>query len=167
MIVVDDTLAEIGRYEGDFSILAVGSSRDNNLWIYDGLDYRLKKISSDNEVLLESNPLESYHQLDIQPNYVIENGNMVYLVQEHKGIVIFDNFGTFSRYIPLNASSIQVRDDLLSYVEDGKLSQIDMKNTFAESRFLADLQQGASVAYKFKKQVYFLEGQCLKRLVID
>ena len=167
VIFVDDTLSEIGRYEGEFTILAVGSSRDNNIWIYDGLDYRIKKISSAGKMILESNPLESYHNINITPDYIIEYNNMVYMVEEGSGIAILDNFGNFSRYLPFeNGSSLVLRDESFIYLKNNILTQ-QLVNSFEDERQIKTVPTSVETAYILKRSVYFLDQNCLKSLSLD
>ncbi len=163
IVIIDDTLAELGRYEGDYNILAMGTSRDNNVWIYDGLDYRLKKISGKNEVLEESNPLESHHRLDILPNYIVEYDNMVYLVEEEKGIAIFDNFGTFSEYLPLEASSYSFANGSMYYMKQGSFFKRTLGNVFSSEVDILSLSEKTSSVYLSNKDIYYLLDQCLMR----
>jgi hypothetical protein len=165
---VDDTLSEIGRYEGDFNILAVGSSRDNNIWIYDGLDYRMKKISSKGRVILESNPLESYHGIDINPDYIIEYNNMVYLVEENKGIAVLDNFGNYSTYLELpGVSSVVLKDGKLVYIQKGTMMQQVLDNPFEGGRQIKAVPVDTETAYISNNTLFFLDGRCLKKESTD
>lgn len=168
VLFIDDTLSEIGRYEGEFNILAVGNSRDNNLWIYDGLDYRVKKISSIGRVLLESNPLESYHGISINPDYMIEYNNMVYLVEDGRGIAILDNFGNYSNYLDLpDVSSVILRDGKLIYLQKGQIMQEFLNNPFEGSRQIKAVPVETETAYLSSNQLFYLNGKCLEKLSTD
>ncbi|WP_235299216.1 hypothetical protein [Portibacter marinus] len=167
VVYVDDTLSELARYEGELNILAIGSSRDNNLWIYDGLDYRLKKISRNNKLLLESNPLESYHRLNIQPDYIIEHNNMVYLVEEGNGIAVFDNFGTFSNFIPGDISSVFLDKNRMYYMKQGAIYRLLLDNAFAEEREIKTVSLKVKTAYIFNQNIFYLENNCMKKTSID
>lgn len=168
MVFLDDALSELGRYEGELNIIAMGSSRDNNLWVYDGVDYRLKKITRQDQVVLESNPVESFHRLDILPDYILEYNNMVYLVEEGKGIAVFDNFGTYSTYLPIEAFSVSFGNQSMFYVKNGNLYQKILSNPFAEERKIKTVStSGVETAYLFDKTIYFLEDFCLKSTTLD
>jgi hypothetical protein len=168
VIFVDDTLSEIGRYEGEFNILAIGSSRDNNIWIYDGLDYRVKKISSKGKMILESNPLESYHGISTNPDYIIEYNNMVYMVEEGEGIVVLDNFGNYSTYLKIpGLSSVILKDGRLIYNKDGAIMQQVLENPFEGGRKIKAIPAEAETAYISNNLLFFLEGRCLKKVAFD
>jgi len=167
VVFVDDTLAEIGRYEGEFTILAVGTSRDNNLWIYDGLDYRLKKISSSGKMILESNPLESYHNIDINPDYIIEYNNMVYMVEEGSGIAILDNFGNFSNYQTFeNSTSFVLIDESYIYLKENMITQ-QLINSFEDERQIKTVPTNVETAYILNSSVYYLDQNCLKTMALN
>lgn len=168
IIFVDDALAEIGRYQGEFNIIAAGNSRDNNLWIYDGLDYRLKKISNNGKVIIESNPVASYIQLDINPEFIVEQNNMVYMVEEGKGVAIFDNFGNYINYLPLEgSSSISIRDKNLIYTKDGIVYQKLLENTLAETRKIKTIPVDTEIVHIYNKSIFYTDGACLKKLDLD
>ncbi|GLR18792.1 hypothetical protein [Portibacter lacus] len=168
IIFVDDALSEIGRYQGEFNIIAAGNSSDNNIWIYDGLDYRLKKISKNSKVIIESNPVESYIQLDIHPDFIVEQNNMVFMVEEGRGIAIFDNFGNYSSYLPLEDSgSIIVKDKSIVYTKGGILYQQLTENTLAQTRKIKTIPAGAEIVRIFNKSIFYTENRCLKKITLD
>lgn len=167
IVFVDDTLSEIGRYEGPFNILAAGSSRDNNIWIYDGLDYRLKKISTSGKKIIESNPLESYHELNIIPDYIIEYNNMVYMVEEGSGIAILDNFGNYMKFLQLDqVSALCLKDESMIYLRNNVIVQ-QLLNAFGEERKIKTVPSNVETAYILDKSIFYLDNKCLKSMSID
>ena len=45
------------RKQNIFSVKAITTSYDNNIWLFDEQDYKLKKIDDDGKVLIESNDM--------------------------------------------------------------------------------------------------------------
>lgn len=166
IIFLDNTLSEIERFEWTmdqaFDIRAIGSSRDNNIWVYDALDYKLKKINSQGTVLMESNPLQSYLDIDIIPDYIIEADNEVYLMDELNGIATFDNFGNFLTYTLIKAESINISNGILSYLKGGTLYQKNNNNPLAEEQLIFQFHAGVRTAAVHQKKIYYLDGGCLK-----
>lgn len=168
MLFLDNTLSEIGRINQDYNlpydIRAIGSSRDNNIWIYDAFDYKLKKIDAKGMVVLESNPLESYLELSITPEYIIEYDNETYIVEEGKGIAVFDNFGTFLRYVSCNeCSSISFHDKSMFYVKNNIFYQQVLANNLIAPAAIKPLPMNSKGAQASGKDLYFLDQQCLKK----
>lgn len=167
MLFLDNTLSEIGRFDIDFNlpydIRAMGSTRDNNLWIYDALDYKLKKIDNAGKIILESNPVESYLDISIAPDYIIEYNNEVLLIEENKGIAVFDNFGNYLRYIGLlEGVSISVANGSLIYMKGKVLMQMMLENKFIEPQEIKTVPTRVGTAYIFRNDLYYLEHGCLK-----
>jgi hypothetical protein len=169
MIFLDNTLSEIARVDFEsnilpFDIRAIGSSRDNNIWIYDASDYKLKKIDPSGKILIESNPLESYLKIDLIPNYIIEYNNEVFLVEENIGFVVFDNFGNYLRYNLIeNISSVHFQSNVMIYNQNGVVYTQNLKNTLIESNKIADLPSHVRIAFMSKKGIFYLDNNCLTK----
>lgn len=167
VVFLDNTLSEIGRFEWNIEealdIKAIGSSRDNYIWLYDGLDYRLKKVDSKGNILLTSNPLQTHFEIDISPDYIIEKNNFVYLVEEGKKVLVFDNFGNYVKTISIPAYSFELDQDYFFYVDtQGTYSRESIQNVFAEREILASLPGKVRVAQGKDMMLYYILDFCLK-----
>jgi hypothetical protein len=101
-----------------FQINTLAVSSDNNLWIYDNTNFRLKKVNNQGQILLETNELNALAS-SLNPNFLIEKNNRVYLNNPETGILVFDNFGQFLQTIPLvNLSSFQIINNELFYQKE-------------------------------------------------
>ncbi len=123
VIILDRTLNEINHYNlldlGIPQTHALGISFDNNIWIYDELDFRLRKHDKQGEVLVESIDLSAMLPESIYPTSVKESNNLVYLHDPKTGILIFDVFGQYIKTIPFkNLRSLQVRDQHIFGLQD-------------------------------------------------
>jgi hypothetical protein len=98
-----------------FQINALAVASDNNLWIYDNTTFQLKKVNNQGQILLETNELNALVN-SLNPNFLIEKNNRIYLNNPETGILVFDNFGQFLQTIPLtNLSTFQIINDELFY----------------------------------------------------
>ena len=53
------------------------------------------------------------------PDYITETGNNIYLGYKNKGIYLFDFYGTFIKFIPVNyKSKLKVINDYIFYNSD-------------------------------------------------
>lgn len=95
-----------------YSILqpvAIGLSYDNNIWVYDEYDNKLKKIDEQGNNLMESTDFRSIFNKAITPQKIINDNGLVYLADTANGIFVFDNYGSFQKKIDLlNWQSIAV-----------------------------------------------------------
>ncbi|MEO0341403.1 MAG: hypothetical protein AAF242_19610 [Bacteroidota bacterium] len=104
IILLDRTLNPLTELNlgalGYFSIDLVATSRDNQIWIYDQQDFKLKKINQQGQLLSESQDLSLTFPQGIQGLSLKAIGNQVYLQDEEYGLLEFNQFGQFLRQIP-------------------------------------------------------------------
>ena len=90
---------------------AVAASYDNNLWVFDPLENKLKKLDQNGKLLMESSDLRQVLSEGIQPTKIIDQGQNVYLYDPKQGVFIFDLYGSFRKKIPvLNLDAFNIRD---------------------------------------------------------
>lgn len=76
---------------------AVGLSYDNNIWVYDAVENKLKKIDEGGGLLFETGDLRTVFQDVIVPEQIIDQDNSVYLYDPKLGLYQFDYYGTFQK----------------------------------------------------------------------
>ena len=72
---------------------AVALSYDNNIWVYDIRDARLKKIDESGKVIFESADFKTLFADVPQPSKIIDNDGMLYLYDKKFGLIILDYYG--------------------------------------------------------------------------
>jgi hypothetical protein len=83
-----------------FSILqpgAIGLSYDNNIWVFDEYDSKLKKIDEQGNLLLETPDFRSIFGKSITPQKIINDNGFVYLADTAQGVYVFDNYGAYKK----------------------------------------------------------------------
>ena len=120
VVVLDRWLAEQAtidlRRSGILQPSAVGLSHDNQLWVFDNWDNKLKKIDEQGKLLLETTDLRSLFSSAISPQHILRDDGLVYLVDSLQGVYVFDIYGTFKKKLtapPL--SSVGVYNSLVFY----------------------------------------------------
>ncbi|MEO6538705.1 MAG: hypothetical protein ABIT07_09855 [Ferruginibacter sp.] len=88
------------RKMGIFSVKALATSYDNNLWLFDEQDLKLKKLDDDGKILQETTDLRLLVDTVPSPSQIIDSDNFVYLYDENKGFFIFDYYGTLKNNLP-------------------------------------------------------------------
>ena len=78
---------------------AIGLSYDNNIWLFDEYDNKLKKINEEGTVLQETPDLRTVFGFALQPQQIIDNNNTVYLYDSKQGVFLFDHYGTFRKKV--------------------------------------------------------------------
>ncbi len=113
-----------------FNILqpaAVGISYDNNIWVYDEWDNKLKKINESGNLLLSTVDFRTAFNEPVRPQKIIDNNTLVYLADTATGVFVFDNYGTYKKKIPAkNWQSIAVKDN---YIISTNSTSIGVYNT--------------------------------------
>lgn len=97
------------RKQNIFRVHAVTSSYDNNIWLYDEQDNKLKKIDDNGNVLSETVDFRLLFDPVPEPVKIIDRDGFVYLYDPEKGVYIFDYYGSFkSKLTFLNWTNIEV-----------------------------------------------------------
>ena len=123
-VQLDRTLNERGRLSfqdlGYPQIDIVAQSRDNQLWIYEGLQNRLLKVNARGQQLAESQNLSLLPGGAPSPDFLAAAGNLVFLGQGNDRLLVFDAFGQYVRTIILEGRRpVQVWRNNLVLASDG------------------------------------------------
>jgi hypothetical protein len=109
----------------DVSIIA--RSQNNGVWLFDQNTMRLLKLDKSGKIINEGATSNTYSSDAIQPHYLLDNQNELYLCDSLSGIYVFDNFGTFSKKLDLKIKSgIQVIKGELIYQEGNYLKRYNL-----------------------------------------
>jgi len=107
------------RRLGITQIKAVALSYDNNIWLYDEGEGKLKKIDENGNVLVESADLRLVFNNAFSPSKIIDNNSQLYLYDNKLGWLIFDYYAAFKKQLQFpNWKDISVSDNRLSGRDD-------------------------------------------------
>jgi hypothetical protein len=115
-IVVLDRLLNVRntinlRQQNIFQVRAITSSYDNNIWLFDELDSKLKKVDNNGKVLLESTDFRQVFDSVPTANNLYDKDGQLYLYDPKKGLFIFDYYGGKKNALQLlNLKDLQVID---------------------------------------------------------
>lgn len=88
------------RKQNIFSVKTVAASYDNNIWLFDEQENKLKKIDDAGKVLLETADVRQLLDDVIAPVQIVDRDGFVYLYDSKKGVYIFDYYGSFKNKLP-------------------------------------------------------------------
>ncbi len=130
IIQLDNTLNEINRIElpsyGFNQVPAVGGSSDDQFWIYDAQDYKLKKMDFSGRVIIESINMAEYNLLNLEPSLIYEKKGKLIVQDPELGILLFDNLAEYIQTFPIYSSEeVQFDGDKILYYADSKLRYYD------------------------------------------
>ncbi|MEO5649926.1 MAG: hypothetical protein ABIR03_08390 [Ginsengibacter sp.] len=99
IVLLDKYLNVVGsinlRNKNIFRVKAVTTSYDNNIWLFDEQDNKLKKIDDAGNVLSESVDFRLLFDSTPTPQKILDRDGFVYLYDPQKGIYLFDYYGSF------------------------------------------------------------------------
>jgi len=80
---------------------AVGLGYDNNVWVYDELDAKLKRIADDGSLVDQTTDFRQMFDPTPDPTVLRDQGGYVYLYDTAKGVYIFDHYGALKNHLAL------------------------------------------------------------------
>lgn len=112
------------RKQNIFNVKVIGSSYDNNIWVFDEGDAKIKKIDDNGQVLSETVDLRMIFDSIPSPTQLIDRDGFVHLYDPDKGFYIFDIYGSLKNKIPLlQWKNVEVIDKKLYGFSDSSLFQ--------------------------------------------
>lgn len=127
-------------------VKAIGQSYDNNIWIFDELDLKLKKIGDDGRLIDQSNDFRQIFDSTPSPSAIIDQNKLIYLYDEQKGVYSFDYYGGFKSRIPFTGwTDFTVINNSLFGRDSSNLYRYDMGSLqlqqFAVPQFMNHAQK--------------------------
>lgn len=88
------------RKQSLLRVSAIGQSYDNNIWIFDEIELKLKKIGDDGRLIDQSSGFRQIFDSVPTPDRIIDQTNLVYLYDPGMGVYQFDYYGAFKSRLP-------------------------------------------------------------------
>lgn len=102
---------------GLFDVTLACLSEDEKTWVYSNNENKLIKISDQGDFIAKSDLIDDIAGTHVQPNFLREYQQKLYLNNPRTGILEFDNQGNFIRIIPLKGLlTFCVANDKVCYV---------------------------------------------------
>lgn len=80
---------------------AVGLAYDNNVWVFDELDAKLKRIGDDGSLIDQTTDFRQLFDTVPDPTVINDQSGLVYLYDPSKGVYAFDHYGALKTHIDL------------------------------------------------------------------
>jgi hypothetical protein len=80
---------------------AIGLAYDNNIWVFDELEARLKRIGDDGSLVDQTTDFRQLFDSVPDPAVIRDQGGYVYLYDPAKGVYIFDHYGALKTHLDL------------------------------------------------------------------
>lgn len=132
IVILDNTLSmqgnpvRLNEYGLDW-VTAAAKSVDNHYWFFDMQNFELVRTDNSFKKVRSSGNVSQMLQENVQPNFIVEHDNWVYVNNPETGILVFDIFGTYFKKIPIKGlENFQVTDRSIIYYQRGLIHQYDL-----------------------------------------
>ena len=146
IIYLDNTLSLNGNPIDleDFNLTQsklICASHSDGIWFYDQQKFALIRLDQNLAVAQSTSNLNQLLGIELNPSFMCEYNNSVYLNNPLTGILVFDIFGTYVKTIPLlNLTKFQVTNDAIYYAGENKVVSYNLKTTEQNEIKLFDMK---------------------------
>lgn len=132
VITLDRTLNQTIEYDlinlNLLEVKAIGMSNDNNIWLYDDVTFKLRKVNRKGQVLIESDDLNLLLFYTPTPNFILERANTVYVNNPETGVLVFDIFGKYIKTLDFKGlDDFQILNNQLTFRKGKKLMSFHLQ----------------------------------------
>ncbi len=151
------------RQQNIFNVKAVTTSYDNNIWLYDEQENKLKKIDDAGNQIFETVDFRLLFDSVPSPKKIIDNDGFVYLYDPEKGIYIFDYYGSFKSKLPFkNWKDIAVIDKSIYGFDKNYLYRYTSPLPDLKKNSLPEALQNNTSLKISNHRIYILKNQQLE-----
>jgi hypothetical protein len=156
------------RKQNIFNVKAIATSYDNNIWIFDEGDAKLKKIGENGDLLSETVDCRLIFDTIPSPTQIIDEGGFVNMYDPVKGFFIFDIYGALKSKLPftgwknieaINKTLYGFTDNVLYEYQTGTLN---LKEYKLPQAFINATQIKAA-----NNKIYLLNNSSLQQFIIN
>ena len=111
----------------------VCSSHNNGMWIYNKQNFELVRLDQNFQQTNKTENITRQTLSEVNPDFLIEQNNNIFLNDSAKGIIVFDIYGTYNKTIPIKGlTHFQISNEELIYFKGGKMKSYNMKTLSEE-----------------------------------
>ena len=145
------------RNKNIFAVKTITLSYDNNIWLFDDQDFKLKKINEEGGVLMETTDWRMLFDTVPSPIQIIDADNFVYLYDPEKGFYIFDYYGSFKNRLNfLNWTNVEINGNILYGFSNNILYSYQLKSLIIKEYKLPEFFGKFSSIKAMNGEVYLL-----------
>jgi len=155
------------RKQNIFNVKAIGASYDNNIWVFDEGDGKIKKIDDNGEVLSETVDLRMIFDTIPSPTSIQDQDGFLYLYDPNKGFYVFDNYGSLKNKIPfLHWANAAITGKNLYGFSDTSLYQYQTSSLNLKEFALPESFSNAVQVKAGNGKVYVLHKEGLQQFIV-
>ena len=116
------------RQKNIFKSSVICLSYDNNIWVYDEFENKIKKIDDDGTVLMETNDFRLIFEELFIPESISDSNGKLYLYNKSKGLLVLDYYGAYKNKFEIkDLNDVQISDNKLLGFSENKFVVYDLK----------------------------------------
>jgi hypothetical protein len=158
------------RNNNIFKTTAIATSYDNNIWLYDEQDFKLKKINDAGKPIFETTDWRQiFDEAPTTITHLYDHAGYVYAYDPEKGFYVFDYYGSYKMLIPFaNYQNISlINKTIIGFkankahlynIADNKASSFDLPKAFSNTEHLRVINKHLYVLNADAVDVYDLSG---------
>ena len=134
---------------------------DNNLWVFDDIDFSLKKFNTQFDKIDFNTPLDLILDAsEYEITFMREYQNQLFIADKNSGILVFDNLGNYKTKLPfVDVSWFSFWDDEIYFAQGDEFVRYNLY-TFKESRFPLPVKTRFIMLYDHK--AFFIHQKYIK-----
>lgn len=144
IVLLDNTLSQNGNpfspSDAGYPLATIAcTSHDNGVWLYDAQNFQLIRLDVNLNVVQKTGNLAQVLGIQLNPDYLLEYNNFVYMNDSAQGILVFDSYGTYYKTIPITGlRSFQVRENDLFYISKNRIHTFHLKTIMEDQTTAPD-----------------------------
>lgn len=156
------------RTQNIFNVKAIANAYDNNIWVFDEGDAKLKKIGENGDLLSETVDCRLIFDTIPSPAFIIDEGGFVNLYDPKKGFYIFDIYGALKSKLPFtNWKNVEVMNKTLYGFSDSTLYQYQTGTLNLKEYKLPSVFKDAIQIKAANNKIYLLNNTGLQLFTIN
>ncbi len=146
------------RKQNIMQVRAVAQSYDNNIWVFDEQESRLRKVGEDGRLISETADLRLALDEAPIPVSIFDQNGYVYMYDPQKGMYVFDYYGALKVKLDLlNWTDVQVIGTTILGRKDGKMMMYTTGTLLLKETILPEFLQKADNIMLAPQGIFVLE----------
>jgi hypothetical protein len=150
-----------------FKVKAIATSYDNNIWLFDEGDSKLKKIDENGDVLMETVDFRNLFDTVPSPIQITDQDGFLYLYDPARGFYTFDYYGSLKNNMPfLHWNNTEVVGKNIYGFDDSTLYQYQSGSLKLATYSLPPFFKNVLQIKAANNKVYLLQANGVQQFLI-
>lgn len=156
------------RSQNIFNVKAIANAYDNNIWVFDEGDAKLKKIGENGDLLAETVDCRLLFDTVPAPVTIIDESGFVNLYDPEKGFFIFDIYGALKSKLPFTHwTNVEVINKTLYGFTNGTLHQYQPGTMSEKTYAVPESFDKATQIKAAGNKIYVLDAGGLQQYAVN